>query len=327
MFFHQNIPEEPEKNRIAISEILHKGLLRKLREVLGQALDEKQRIAILVDNLDKAWDKQSDIDQLAEFLLGLFSTTTRVAADFKNIGLEHKTLNVSLAVYVRADIFYRVIKNAREPDKIVYSKMNWNDDEMLVRVINERFTAALDLPPSEVWNKFFCPTVQNIQTQKYFLGRILKRPRDLLFFVKAAISTAVNRRHAVVNEIDILEAEKQYSQFAIDSILVENGISVKQLENMIYEFVGASEILTEDEIFKLIGGIEKNLENLKYVVKHLCDLTFLGVEVKPGEFRFADDLADSLKNSVLAQHLLQLRPGPARYKINPAFWAFLEVQQ
>ena len=316
-----------EQNRVAISEILHTGLLRKLREVLGRALEEKNRISILVDNLDKAWDKQSDVDHLAEFLLGLLSTTTRVAADFRSIGLERRTLNVSLAVFVRADIFYRVISSAREPDKIVFSKLNWNDDEMLVRVIDERFAAALGMPPPEVWSKFFCPSVENIPTKTYFLSRILKRPRDLLFFVKAAITTAVNRRHGMVEAKDILDAEKQYSQFVIDSILVENGITIKQLEDIIYEFVGTTAILTEEEISALVTKIVKNADNATNVMKHLCNLTFLGVEVKPNEFRFADDQAESLKNSVLAQRLLQSRLGPARYKINPAFWAFLEVQK
>ena len=316
-----------EQNRIAISEILHAGLLRKLREVLGQALEEKNRVSILVDNLDKAWDKQSDVDHLAEFLLGLLSTTSRVAADFRSIGPERRTLNVSLAVFVRADIFYRVITSAREPDKIVYSKLNWNDNEMLVRVIDERFAAALGIAPAEVWSKFFCPSVQQIPTQTYFLGRILKRPRDLLVFVKAAITMAVNRRYGMVEEKDILDAEKQYSQFAIDSILVENGITIKQLEDIIYEFVGASAILTEAEISTLINKVEKKAENAGYVVKHLCNLTFLGFEVRPNEFRFADDQAENLKNSILAQRLLESRPGPARFKINPAFWAFLEVRQ
>jgi hypothetical protein len=124
-----------------------------------------------------------------------------------------------------------------------------------------------------------------------------------------------------------MQAEKQYSQFAIDSILVENGITIKQLEDIIYEFVGATAILTEEEISTLINKVEKKADKAGYVVKHLCNLTFLGVEVKPNEFRFADDQAENLKNSVLAQRLLESRPGPARYKINPAFWAFLEVRQ
>ncbi len=51
------------------------------------------------------------------------------------------------------------------------------------------------------------------------------------FSRKAAITTAINRKHAKVTADDILTAEKQYSQFAIDSILVENGISIRELDS------------------------------------------------------------------------------------------------
>lgn len=314
-----------EKGRVAISETLHTGLLRKLREVLSSALGEKQRIAILVDNLDKAWDKQNDIDELAEFLLGLLGTTSRVAGDFRNIGPDRRTLNISLAVFVRADIFYRVMSIAREPDKIVYSKLNWNDNEMLIRVIEERFTSSLSVSPNEVWTKYFCPSVKGIPAKQYFLNRILRRPRDLVFFVKAAITTAVNRRHGLVEERDVLDAEKQYSQFAIDSILVENGVTIKQLESIIYEFVGAEPVLTEPKVRMILMGAGVTSENAESVLSHLCDLTFLGVEVEQDAFRFADDQAESQKNNILAQRLTRSRTGPPRFKINPAFWAFLEI--
>lgn len=315
-----------EKNRIAISEILHTGLLKKLREVLVLALHDKLRIAILVDNLDKAWDKQNDIDELAEFLLGLLGTTSRIAGDFRNVGLDRRTLNMSLAVFVRSDIFYRVMTIAREPDKIVYSKLNWNDNEMLIRVVEERFASSLATNPNEVWANYFCPTVKEMPTKQYFLSRILKRPRDLLFFVKAAITTAVNRRHGLVEERDVLDAEKQYSQFAIDSILVENGVTIKQLETIIYEFVGAQPILDEPavKVILLASGVQD--EKAESVIKHLCNLTFLGVEVEQGSFRFADDQAENQKNSILAQRLTNSRTEPPRYKINLAFWAFLEIQ-
>ena len=315
-----------DTSQVGVSEALHSGLLRKLRLVLVSALEEKRRIAILVDNLDKAWDKQSDVEKLSEFLLGLLGATGRVAADFRHVGPDSLTLNISLAVFVRADIFYRVMAKAREPDKIVYTKLTWNDDEMLLRVVEERFAAALGMPPDEVWLKYFCPAVRELPTKSYFLSRMLKRPRDLVFFVKAAITTAVNRRHAVVEEKDILDAEKQYSQFAVDSILVENEVSIKELEHIIYEFVGTDPVLAEPQIHSILTNLGVNPSKVESIIEHLCDLTFFGVEVNPGEFRFADDQAENQKNTVLARRLLLSRPGPARYKMNPAFWAFLETR-
>ena len=46
--------------RARISEVLHQGPLRRLREVLAPVLAERERVSIIIDNLDKAWDKEAD---------------------------------------------------------------------------------------------------------------------------------------------------------------------------------------------------------------------------------------------------------------------------
>jgi hypothetical protein len=314
-----------ESGRGTISATLHSGLIKQLRMAIVAALGNKRRVAILVDNLDKAWDKQSDIESLSEFLLGLLSASSRVGGDFREVGLGKDSANVSLAVFIRADIFYRVIQLAREPDKIRYSRLHWNDEEVLVRVIEERFTSSVGISAAEVWKKFFCEIISGLPPRQYFLSRIMKRPRDLLFFVKAAISIAVNRKHSIVTDKDIHAAEKQYSQFALDSILVENGISIGKLEEIIYEFVGQCSILEESQIVAILNRTDVPAEKHDNTIRHLCNLTFLGREVGAGDFRFADDIDESRKVAVLAERTARGNGGVKRYQIHCAFWSFLEV--
>ena len=47
--------------RSKISELLHVNVLGKLRILLGKILHQTNRVAILVDNLDKAWKDGADI--------------------------------------------------------------------------------------------------------------------------------------------------------------------------------------------------------------------------------------------------------------------------
>lgn len=316
-----------EANRAAVSEALHSGLLRRLREALSQALEHKARVAILVDNLDKAWDKQSDIDQMTEFLLGLLGASSRIENDFRNVGPSRITLKTSLAVFLRADIFQRVMALAREPDKIDYTRLTWNDDELLVRIIDQRFASVLNLPPDEVWKTYFSQNVRGLSAKEYILSRILKRPRDLIYFVKASINTAVNRRHPIVTDSDILDAEKQYSQFAIDSILVENGITISRLESVLYEFLGLESELESQRVHQIVHSAEISDDKIQHVVEHLCALTFLGIEVKQDEFRYSDEQSDLQKNFILARHLAETRGGAVRYRVHPAFRTFLEISE
>ena len=96
----------------------------------------------MIDNLDKAWDKQSDIPSLTEFLLGLLKAASRISNDFRSVAATQQSVNVSLAVFIRADIFYRVMTIARERDKIPYSSLAWTDPEQLIRVLEERMEVS-----------------------------------------------------------------------------------------------------------------------------------------------------------------------------------------
>jgi len=211
--------ESPEAFRLAISEALHQGVLGQLRLLLGKVLSSRARVAIVIDNLDKAWDKQSDIGSLTEFLLGLLGATARLPSDFRHEDSRRQAVRLSLAVFLRSDIFYRLLSVAREPDKIAYSKIYWQDKELLLRVIDERFASSHegDVQPEELWGTYFCSSVRGQAVRDYIYSTILPRPRDLVFFVKAAIATAVNRGQGSVREADILDAEKQYSQYALES--------------------------------------------------------------------------------------------------------------
>jgi hypothetical protein len=317
-----------EGRRRGISEALHAGFLKDLRNSLSSALGSKNRVCILVDNLDKAWDRQSDIPSLTEFLLGLLKAASRLSNDFRSVSATQETVNISLAVFIRADIFYRVMTIARERDKIPHTIISWTDREQLIRVLEERMISSrVSASRQNVWERFFDKEVGGVPPKQYFLSRILPRPRDLIVFAKAAITTAINRKHSKITADDILTAEKQYSQYAIDSILVENGISIPELETLIYEFAGARSIVTRDAVDQNLqrAGIAESMWNT--VVEHLCGLTFLGVEVKQDDFRFADDEQEARKDAVRARNVAEALGRPPRYKINPAFCAFLEIDE
>lgn len=76
-----------------------------------------------------------------------------------------------------------------------------------------------------------------------------------MHFVKASISSAVNRESKSVIPDDLLKARDQYSQYALDSILKENDPTGGKLEAVLYEFAGAdSEFTREDNQREILKG-------------------------------------------------------------------------
>ena len=321
---HQNV----EQFRASISEDIHRNVLGKLRLALGKALKKTHRVAILVDNLDKAWDRNSDFDHLAQFLWGLLAMADRIPDEFRRESSRQEPVNLSLALFIRSDIFSHIKGHAKEPDKIPHSKLSWKDAELLLRVIEERFVASQDVgtSPSDLWNRFFVEDVKGISIQKFIMDRILPRPRDLVFFVKSAVAKAVNRNHVKVEEADLVEAEKEYSQYALETIIVENGIRFGSLERILYEFAGAKQFVTENELKNCFSKADVDALDFDRLIAHLCELSFLGLEVASGDFRFAEDFQDYQKLEVQKRKYHDSSEGVLRYKINRPFWAFLDIK-
>jgi hypothetical protein len=318
--------DSSDRFRRGISESLHSGALARLRTVLGRVLSRKRNVLLLIDNLDKPWTKDANLGQLAEFLLGLLTATNRIADELNR---EKTATKFKSAIFLRSDIFEKVIAAAREPDKLSYIRIRWDDPELLLRVIEERYVAShgSGSDPSVMWHKYFCPEVKGIPTREYLINRILKRPRDVIYFVKAVVSFAVNRKHDRVEEKDIVDGEREYSQYALDSILVENGITIPQLESVLFEFVGLSAIINEDEVMRVVSQTDVPASVINEVINHMIKLSFLGVEVSDNVFAYSDELRELKKNMVLSNRHLKGRDKPRRYEINPAFRSYLEISE
>lgn len=317
-----------EKTRLAISESLHTNILSELRSQLSLALGRITRIVILIDNLDKAWDKGEDMDLLAEILLGLMNVCARIQQELKVAPAMGISPVVSVALMLRSDIFARVMGAAREPDKLRFSRLEWRDPQLLRRLIEERFVAGQggDVDATLLWDDYFCKTVKGRNTRDYFMDTIIMRPRDLIYFISAAVEVSVNRSHDRVEEEDVLEAEKQYSQYALESLFVEGVSSGINLENMLFDFAGLDAILGKDMLVDILSKRMLASEVLK-AMDILSEVTFLGVEVERGRFSYSDDPKERKRDLVRAERLAAESGTPVSYKIHRAFHAFLEIHE
>lgn len=320
------LPSAAEQ-RGKISEILHEHVISRLRAVIGKILEKKNKVVVLIDNLDKAWNQRDDLPTLCMLLLGLLGVSQRISMDFQKSDHWRRPVNLSLIIFLRSDIFAQVIKYAPERDKITYYRIAWNDREVLRRVLEERFLASTRLAdPNMVWDRYFCTKVKDMDASEYLIKRIIPRPRDLIYLSRIAIGKAINRRHSKVEEEDIIEAEKEYSHYALDSLLAENSSNINDLEELLYEFVGSQEVITYNQLNNIIqrSGIV-NL-NTSDVIDLLCNLTFIGREVGTNRFEFLYNEDQMVKFQVMARKVAEERADKEeRFIINEAFHPYLEI--
>lgn len=107
--------------------------------------------------------------RLSRVVFGLLSAVGHVARDFARDNAWRSKVNVTLTVFLRADIFSMVLRHAREPDKIDILQIRWPDRQLLSRVIEDRYASVSDAPGEELWNRLFGAEVNGMRTREYML--------------------------------------------------------------------------------------------------------------------------------------------------------------
>lgn len=319
-----NLPKSTQDYRFRISEILHEGILKETRTHLGKIFDSGHKIIVLIDNLDKSWKKDNELELQSRWILGLLGVTGRIVRDFANIKNRAGGIKFHLTIFLRSDIFRFMLDYAREPDKIEYIRLKMDDPQVLYRIIEERFIALSEdeVTAEHLWNEYITSNVDGTDIKTYVVDHIMPRPRDIIYFFNKAKENAVFRGHTRIEQIDITDAIKEYSIWLFKSLLVENGITLDQFEEFLFEFIGESRIIDQDKIVAAMKSTAIDTSDpgmVEYFIDHLVSLGIFGRETKHNQFEFETILEDNKKLKRLAEKL-----GSNRYKIHNALVSYLE---
>lgn len=311
-----------EEYRVKVSEILHDRIISKVRKSLSDYCGDKDRIVILIDNLDKSWNVDSNIEQVSRFIFGLLDVSEGIVRDFSKDSNWNRKISITLVIFLREDIFSVIKKYAPEADKLQISKMVWDDNELLLRVIEERLTHKED---EDIWEEYFCKEVDGIPAKEYLVNSVLPKPRDLILLVSMSLEKAKNRNHTIIEDNDIKDAAKEYSEFAFQTLITELQVEFREIEDFLLELLGENSIVDENCLLNCANASNIQSKKFEELVSLLCQMLFLGMEVRENCFEFCYDIDKYKKYRILSNKVAQ-SSGVKRYKIHPAFYASLMIE-
>ena len=313
--------------RARVSELLHEQLISDLRVRIGDALSRFDQLAVVIDNLDKPWKPGAHVPQLAEMIAGLFSVVQEIPRDLRRSGRGLKPVEANIAIMLRSDIFAQIRPFLSEPDKLPIERVSWEDSEMLLKIIDQRLVrhAPGDTGADQLWEALFPVEVDGVPVRDFVLACTLPRPRDVIFFLRSAVSKATNRGHSAVMEHDLQDARSEYSHYAFEAVRAEDDPARGRLEAILYEFAVASEtIVTVATIQRRLAEAGVAKQDADDYIDLLCDVGFLGIS-SLGGFRYP---ADEMERA----HLRRLASLSARrtntdevFEINPVFHPELQI--
>ena len=237
--------------KIKLAEFMHEETLGRIRNLLSNLFDKNRKIFVLIDNLDKSWKKDNKLELQSEWILGLLGVTGRIVRDLSSFRFKGqlKSIDFHLTIFLRSDIFRYILKKAREPDKVEYTNLlKLGDKDVLFRIIEQRFVelSSNQLIPDNLWEKYIVKTVDEVCVKNYIFEKLIPRPRDIIYFFKNAHENAIARGHTIIEEEDLKLAYKNYSSWVFTSMMVENGITIDQLQEFLYQLVGCSQIIDQE---------------------------------------------------------------------------------
>lgn len=156
----------------------------------------------------------------------------------------------------------------------------------------------------------------------YIYDKLIPRPRDIIYFFKRAHTRAVARGHSIMEEDDIKLAYEDYSTWVFTSMLVENGITIDQLKDFLYQLVGYPNILDKETLYVAMcdSKLSESEEDLDNLIEHLSTLSIIGKEISKDRFEF--EYAFNSKDLINAK---SRRFNSNRYKVHNALASYLDL--
>ena len=151
----------------------------------------------------------------------------------------------------------------------------------------------------------------------------LRRPRFLIDLCERTLSFAVNRGHGFVTEADVEEGLRQMSLYLVSDFGYEMRDVVGTPEDIFYSFIGAPNLLSEQDLEKFLSRDVFGL-SVKEIIDLLLWYGVLGV-ARPGEdARYIYNVSYDAK--LLRGPIRGRSPDQIIFEINPAFWLGLELE-
>jgi len=308
-----------------VLSIIAERYVDPLIHIFAEVFKKYQKVIILVDNLDKAWEVHQDVGVQSNIIFGLLGFQNTIRRD-----LSWAEGDVRLLIFLREDIYRYVIGNAREPDKIRLStyRISWESAPLLLKLLEERFLRCdPNLARPDIWEQLFCREVNGKPIQDYLTYHVLPRPRDLIYLVKNAIALCVNKNGERLEQSDLIGAHNSYFQFLLDNIVTEYGLYFPEIRDLIMAFTGIQSSISLRTMRKIIRPYGHSRSDNRMLVELLVNVSFIGMQVNCDiRYAYSNEETESIMRHLISKKGVFKAIKP-KFHVHPAFHGGLSISE
>ncbi|MHA6766420.1 P-loop ATPase, Sll1717 family [Sphingobium ummariense] len=297
--------------RSQITNLLFERPIPRLREAILSFADFFSEVVILIDDLDKGWPPLQVESHDVATIRHLIEVLNKIQRDLSRRGLGFRHL-----VFLRSDIYERLVEQTSDRGKYNVIKVDWSDPEQLRHLLWERIVSTLDKSHHEdAWAAINPEITPGVTAIDKLIESSLRRPRFLIDVMERTLSFAINRGHGFVTTDDVNEGARQMSLYLVSDFAYEMRDLAGTPEDIFYAFIGAPAQLSHEQLESILAQNNLGLE-IAEVIELLLWYGFLGVLDDQKRPIFIYDRAYDFRR-------LEAERGPVgpsvQYSINPAF--------
>jgi len=296
--------------RTIVTNIMFEDPIPNLRNSIISFQNYFNGIFILIDDLDKGWPPRRVEPHDVAMVKHLIEVLNRIQRDFskKNIGFRH-------LLFLRSDIYERLIEHTSDRGKYNLIKVDWSDPEQLRNLLKIRAMSAIDKNRQEDAWAALNPSVNGEDAIGRMIDNSLRRPRFLIDLCERTLSFAINRGHSIVLPEDVEDAIKQMSLYLVSDFGYEMRDVAGTPEDIFYRFIGVTQVLTEAQLYQLLSDDKLGIDQ-KEMIDLLLWYGFLGIVSESNIPVYIYNLAYDFRRLDAER---QTRREEIRYSVNPAF--------
>lgn len=295
-----------------LTQILYSGEQKKLTQAVREYIAHREAVWLLVDNLDKGWPIKGASSTDVLIARSLLEAARKIQNDFAD-----RNVDFNCVVFLRSDIYELLREQTPDKGKDRPILLDWDDPQVFEQLVWLRIQSAFPDCASfdQAWQYVCVPLIKGQASFDYIVERTLMRPRDLLQFLRHCIDVAVNRGRVRIEEEDVDQAERGYSQDMLIDFAYEIADTHPEYEWLPWVFEQASAKMTVDEVQdRIMQMLGMGSAQASAAIDFLVSLGFLGVDVRGGEPKFSYQLRGLTK-----QLSFSVRASDAELVIHPAF--------
>lgn len=305
-----------------ITALLYRHDVAKLRTQVQEYLKFKGQLWFLFDNLDKGWPTHGLQTEDLVIIKTLIEATRKIERELTRYDIDAHTV-----IFLRNDVYELLVEETPDRGKETRANVDWSEPDLLREMLRRRIVFGNpefeNSSFNDIWQHLCVRLVSGDESSQYLIDRSLMRPRCLIELLSHCRGFAVNLRHEIIQEDDIENGLKAYSNDLLSDISLEVRDVLSSAKDVVYGFIGVPVAFNHDKLKQLIFSTGATEDKFEPIFDILLWFGFLGIIDTNGEAAYIYTYTYDMK--LFRAAIRKLEQEGLAYQVNPAFWAALGI--